>query len=73
VEAFGEGVVALSIGDADSGSLAYTHVESFLVHREHRGVRRSQANFDFAHASHDLLSVLRIVNKGVHDLDDQKV
>ena len=49
--------------------MAYTHGESLLEHREHRGVCRSHANFDFAQALQDLRSVLRIVCIGMHDSD----
>jgi len=63
-EPFGEGIVASSsvtFAAAESGWLAYTHDEFLLVHREHRGIRRSQANLDLAQASQDRRSVLRIV------------
>lgn len=56
-----------SFGAADSGSLAYTHGEPLLAHREQRGVCKSHANLDFAQASQDRRSVLRIVYKGMHD------
>ena len=49
--------------------MAYAHSEPFLAHREHRGVRRSQANLDFAQASQDRRSVLRIVGMRVHGPD----
>lgn len=43
------------------------HGEFLLVQREHRGVRRSHASLDFAQASQDRRSVLRIVCIVMHD------
>lgn len=63
-EPFGEGIVAPSfvlVAAAGSGWLAYTHDEFLLVHREHRGICRSQASLDLAQASQDRRSVMRIV------------
>lgn len=66
-EPTGDGVVELSFGAAESGSLAYTHGDFLLMHREHSGVCRSHASLDLAQASQDRRSVLRIVCIGRHD------
>lgn len=41
------------IGVACDGSLAYRHRTLRFMHREQRGVRRSQLCFDFAQAAHE--------------------
>lgn len=60
-EAFDGGVGVLLVSAADNGWLAYTHSEPLLAHREHCGVWRSHDNLDFAQASQDRRSVLRII------------
>lgn len=64
---FSNTFTSLSVVDADIGWLAYTQGESFLAHREHCGVPKSHDNLDFAQASQDRRSVLRIVCMEVHN------